>query len=90
MVVTLLAQFLLDPQTAMGLPADGKDGADLAAQLLISHGLHAWVLAPLLPVIVATGGNGQMPAQCRDEMFVFHCVDPGVAVVAGGEWPTFF
>ena len=57
MATALLAERLLDARTAICLPAAGKDGGDLAGELLVCHRTRAGAITALLPIVEAAGGN---------------------------------
>ena len=83
--VTLLAQGLLHPGTAVSLPALGVNGLDAARQTLIGQGAWTGRLAALLPGVVTAGGDGQVMTQGQDGMAGLHRVNPAIAFVDGSE-----
>lgn len=80
-----LAQFPHQTRAAVGLAAALMDQLYLPGQLLILRGARAGRSAPLLPVIIAAGRDAEDLAQQADGMFIFHRIDPLVALGGGSE-----
>ena len=52
----LLVERLLDARTAVSLPAAGKNGGDLAGELLIRHRPRTGAITAVLPAVETAGG----------------------------------
>jgi hypothetical protein len=85
MSVSLLAQGREESRTAISLPALGVNLPNLLSQGLVGHGARAGTGAPLVPGVVAAGGDVQIGAQGEDGAIVFHGVNPFIAFGDGSE-----
>ena len=85
MPAPLLAQGRDEARTAISLPALGVAVLNLQSQGLVGHGTRAGAGAPLVPGVVAAGGDVQIGAQGEDGVIVFHGLNPCMAFGDGSE-----
>lgn len=83
--VTGARQRRLDPRAAVGLAAGRMELDNVLDQLGIFPGAPTGVGLPVVPVVIAAGGDFQGRAKRANGVFGFHRVNPLKALLGGSE-----